>query len=124
VRTHEWQAVVSSRSNVLIEGDGALTERFVRELIPHLQGPIVSFPDSGTTLDPEGVVLVSDVDRLDAPDQQALMVAIERGNGRLQIISTSTTPLFRRVENGDFLATLYYRLNTVWIELSPGGRAS
>ena len=124
MRNHEWQAVVGSRSNLLIEGDGVLMERFVSELIPHLQGPIVSFPDSGTMPDPEAVVLVADVDRLDDSDQQALMAAIDRADGRMQIISTSTTPLFRRVENGDFSAALYYRLNTVWIELSPSGRAS
>jgi hypothetical protein len=123
VRNHDWDTVVAARSNVLIEGDRADTERFVSELTPHLHGPVVSFPQSASIEDDEGVVLVADVDRLDGAGQRTLMAVIERGNGRLQIICTSTTPLFDRVERGDFLSALYYRLNTIWIGLPRVGGA-
>lgn len=123
MRNHDWQAVVAARSNVLIEGDGPAVERYARDLLSHLKGPIVSFPDSDTMPHRDGVVLVADVDRLDDADQVALMTAMEQAAGRLQIVCTSTTSLFRRVERGDFLSALYYRLNTVWIA-PPGGRAS
>lgn len=123
MRNHDWQAVVAARSNVLIEGDGPAVERYARDLLSHLKGPIVSFPDSDTMPHRDGVVLVADVDRLDDADQVALMTAMEQAGGRLQIVCTSTTSLFRRVERGDFLSALYYRLNTVWIA-PPGGRAS
>lgn len=109
---------------MLIEGDGPAVERYARDLLSHLKGPIVSFPDSDTMPHRDGVVLVADVDRLDDADQLALMTAMEQAAGRLQIVCTSTTSLFRRVERGDFLSALYYRLNTVWIALPPGGRAS
>jgi hypothetical protein len=124
VRNHDWEAVVVARSNVLIEGDGPAAERFVRDLLSNLKGPVVAFPESETIFNRESVVLVADVDRLDEADQRALMAAMERACGGLQIICTSTTSLYRRVERGEFLSALYYRLNTVWIALPPGGRAS
>lgn len=120
MRTHEWDAVVAARSNLLIEGHAADTERFVRELVSHLPAPVVSFPDAGGILHDDAVVLVAGVDRLGDGDQRDLMAAMDRAAGRLQVISTSATPLFDRVERGEFLPALYYRLNTIWIALWPG----
>ena len=37
---------------------------------------------------------------------------------RIQIVTTSTVPLFPLVTRGAFLETLYYRLNVIYVELT------
>ena len=39
---------------------------------------------------------------------------------RTQVISTSRRPLISMVVGGDFLPSLYYRLNMVYIDLTAG----
>lgn len=119
---YEWDAVVAARANLLIEGDSAETTRLVGELLSNLTGPVIGFPRADPLPDGDvGVLLVADVDRLTVENQQALMSALNRTDRRLQVICTSSTPLYRRVERGDFLPALYYRLNVVRIILpSPG----
>jgi transcriptional regulator of acetoin/glycerol metabolism len=36
----------------------------------------------------------------------------------VQVVSTSSTPLFPRVERGEFLNRLYYQLNVVYLDLT------
>lgn len=118
---YEWDAVVAARSNLLIEGDVADTKRLVGELLSNLTSPVIAFPRADPLPDNGTVVLVADVDRLTARDQERLMAVLGHPDRRFQVICTSTTPLFRRVERGDFLADLYYRINIVRIILpSPG----
>lgn len=119
---YEWDAVIAARSNLLIEGDVADTQRLVGELLSNLTSPVIAFPRPGPLPDGDGaVVLVTDVDQLTPDDQRRLMSALGHPGRRIQVICTSTTPLFRRVERGEFLPALYYRINVVRIIL-PGAR--
>lgn len=119
---YEWDAVVAARANLLIEGDRAETKRLVGELLSNLTGAVIGFPDADPLSESDAaVVLVVDVDRLTAENQQTLMSALSRTDRRLQVICTSTTPLYRRVERGEFLPSLYYRLNVVRIILPSSG---
>jgi hypothetical protein len=62
-------------------------------------------------------LLLRDVGAMGASDQRRLLDWLGQAVGRTQVISTSNEALLPRVRNGQFLNALYYRLNTVCIEL-------
>ena len=43
---------------------------------------------------------------------------LERATGRTQVVSTTSTSLLPRVQDGTFVDTLYYRLNTVCLDVA------
>jgi DNA-binding NtrC family response regulator len=55
---------------------------------------------------------------LSAEDQLQLLDWLEQAEGRTQVVSTSTTALLPRVHAGGFIDTLYYRLNTVCVDVT------
>ena len=106
---------------LLIAPDGVV--RFVLEsLLLDLQEPIerwrsgqkLALPDT----DESGTLVLHEVGTLPAEDQLRLLDWLERAEGRTQVISTSTAPLLPRVHAGGFIDTLYYRLNTVCVDVT------
>ena len=63
-------------------------------------------------------VIVHDVDVLTPADQRRLLDWLDIANGRTKVVSTSSVPLLPLVESRTFNDTLYYRLNTIYIDLS------
>ena len=63
-------------------------------------------------------LILHDVALLPFDDQRRLSDWLERAAGRTQVVSTTRTSLFPRVEDGTFLDTLYYRLITVNVDFS------
>ena len=63
-----------------------------------------------------GTVLLQNVDALSLAQQIVLNDWIAEGCGEAQIVSIATTPLWRLVQNGDFLEGLFYRLNVVRLD--------
>jgi transcriptional regulator of acetoin/glycerol metabolism len=51
-------------------------------------------------------------------EQIRLLEWLALAAGRTQVISTSVAPLFPRVQAGSFIDTLYYRLNTVYVDVT------
>lgn len=49
--------------------------------------------------------------------QHALLQWLDDTAGRVQVVSTTTQPLFPLVQRDVFRADLYYRLNTVFLDL-------
>ena len=78
-------------------------------------GPLVlpSLPCSGT-------LILREVDLLAWEDQERLMDWLEHVWRKVQVVSTTCLPLYRLVESGDFLDTLYYRLNPLYIVTAGG----
>lgn len=66
---------------------------------------------------PLGTVILSGVEGLALEDQHRLMAWLERGD-RPRVISTSRVPLLPIVQAGMFIESLYYRLNTMCIDLT------
>ena len=106
---------------LLIAPDGVV--RFVLEsLLLDLQEPIerwrigqkLALPSP----DENGTLVLHDVGTLPTEDQLRLLDWLERAEGRTQVISTTTTPLLPRVHAGGFIDTLYYRLNTVCVDVT------
>jgi DNA-binding NtrC family response regulator len=67
-----------------------------------------------------GTLILEDVAALSRDQQTALLQWLEDVGRSVQIIATDTEPVFPLVEKGRFLDALYYRLNTVLLDLRPG----
>ena len=105
------------RPNVLLVGAPADVEGALSALV--LSAPVRNWtPDALLpTPDRSGVVIIRDVDRLTVPLQHAWLSWLTDGHDRSQIIATSRAPVFPLVEAGVFRSELYYRLNTLLLDL-------
>jgi transcriptional regulator of acetoin/glycerol metabolism len=68
-----------------------------------------------------GAIILHEVGLMGYEDQLRLLDWLETRLGRTQIISTTSAPLLPKVESGAFNDTLYYRLNTVSVDVSADG---
>ena len=64
------------------------------------------------------MMILRDVDTLVHADQHKLVDWLGQASGRVQVVSTASASLMPLVDAGVFLQTLYYRLNTVYLDLS------
>ncbi len=106
---------------LLIAPDGVV--RFVLEsLLLDLHEPIVRWrPGDRLALpspDESGTLVLHETSALPADDQLRLLDWLERAEGRTQVVSTSSTALLPHVHAGRFIDTLYYRLNTVCVDVT------
>ncbi len=62
-----------------------------------------------------GTLVLHDVQTLNAEQQCELLEWLEANND-VQLVSISTEPLFPLVEDGEFLESLYYQLNTIYVD--------
>jgi transcriptional regulator of acetoin/glycerol metabolism len=104
---------------VIPEGTNAtLTDLLVAELVQ----PIVTWRAGERLVLPQasqtGTLILRDVGALSLTDQRRLIDWLERAAGQTQVVSTTSTPLMPLVQAGAFLARLYYRLNTVCVDVS------
>jgi hypothetical protein len=112
-------------SNLLLIGGRTGVSKILETILPNLRDPVaVWFPGTPLVLPPvaqAGTLILREVGALELGDQYRLNEWIERvqaGTWRTQIVSISGTSLLPRVQSGAFLDTLYYRLNTVYIDIS------
>jgi Sigma-54 interaction domain len=70
-----------------------------------------------------GTLFLLDVDRLSSDDQRQVLEWLEPSGRCVRVISTTAGPLYPRVEAGAFVDTLYYRLNTVTLEINDNSAA-
>ena len=106
----DWQLLLKTQPNVLIEGPKTATEAALRRVLWHSVEPVVEGDRHPTML------VIRDVAKLPANEQQRLLGWIENGE-RSQILSTSDQSLYPLVAQGRFSADLYYRLNVVRLDV-------
>ena len=119
---NELMTMGMPRVNVLLAGrDGAIRQT-LESLLGRLREPIASWcPGERLALpstDADGTMILHDVGRLGLEDQIHLLEWLGTAAGRVQVVSTTAAPLFPRVSAGAFIDTLYYRLNTVYLDLT------
>jgi hypothetical protein len=110
------------RVNLLLVAPDAVVRYVLESLLLNLHEPVarwapgqpLELPTHGLT----GTMVLHDVGRLQPPEQLDLLEWLERGDGRTQVVSTSPAPLLPRVQCGAFIDTLYYRLNTVCVDVT------
>jgi hypothetical protein len=110
------------RVNLLVIGMDTAVQNILRQLVPVLEEPIATWrPGERFVLPPvarAGTMILLAVDALALEDQQRLLEWSEQASGRTRVISTAAAPLFPLVEAGAFIDSLYYRLNTVCVDVT------
>ena len=95
---------------------------FAELLIADLATPVVAWRPGERLMLPQaektGTLLLHNVGTLSPHDQRYLVEWLERAAGRTQVVSTTPVALLPLVQAGTFLARLYYRLNTVCVDLN------
>ena len=115
----KWRVLLTRRPNVLIEGPQAATEAVLGALRAHCGEPVGDWDERLEDQRPP-TLIVRDVAALTAIDQQRLLHWLEIGE-RSQVLSTTAQPLFALVERRQFLATLFYRLNVLRLDVQQDG---
>lgn len=111
----------AARLNTIFVGPPADTERAVALMGDRFEAPVLNATGGRPlSLQPTTAVrtlIIPDVDRLSPFDQRLLLNWMEQVPSCPRIISTASGPLLTALADGAFLADLYYRLNTVYIDL-------
>ena len=110
------------RVNLLLIGADGVIQNVIESLLMDLREPIVHWcqgeplvlPPAAST----GTMILHDVGALTHEDQRRLLRWLERATGQTQVVSTASTSLLPRVQEGTFIDTLYYRLNTVCLDVA------
>lgn len=117
----DWQVIVTTASNVVVHGTPAVCDVVVSALQPSLGGPVRRWqpeaerplPDGST-----GTLIVEQVPSCSPAQQEALLAWLDEAGRDVRIVCTAQQPMRDLVRHGFFLARLYYRLNTVYLDLS------
>jgi hypothetical protein len=117
----------AARVNLLvIHGEGGLQD-LLEWLMLDLQSPIATLVATALrtgeplVLPPVArarTLILQDVGALTRADQHRLLDWLDRAAGRTQVVSTTPASLWPRVQAGAFIDRLYYRLNTVCMDVT------
>ena len=110
------------RVNILLMCTPSITGNIVGMLLQKRQEPAASWrPGEGLLLPlvkGSATMVLHDVGSLTPGDQLRLLAWLEQTTTRAQVISTNSGPLFPLVQAGVFNETLFYRLNTVCLNVT------
>ena len=116
------QMIGMPRVNLLLVGIDGMVWNVLLTLLPELCEPITTWcPGEQLVLPPAarpGTLILHDVGAMTHVDQAQLLKWLVSASGRTQVISMTAVPLLPRVQGGAFIDTLYYRLNTVCIDVT------
>jgi hypothetical protein len=117
----DWRLARAAGVNLLVvvpEGTNGFTELLMEELprpvVAWLPGERLMLPQAGQT----GTLLLHNIGAMSLPDQRDLIEWLEGAAGQTQVVSLTPVPLLPLVETGTLLHRLYYRLNTVCVDLN------
>jgi hypothetical protein len=111
-----------TRANLLVVGPEPLVRNLLslvasgtrRDAMVDAKAGRLELPASGAR---PSTIVVLDVDALTTSEQRRLLEWLDEATSHIQVISTASLPLLSRVEARTFNETLYYRLNTIYIDL-------
>lgn len=118
VRPDEWRLLVTARPNVLLEGAPETTDVIVGEAMEWLPMPHATWCGAPPRGDRPATLVVRSVSALDQHQQHLLFDWLETPGDRVQVVSTTSEPLYPMVGRGAFLDSLYYRLNVMRLEVA------
>jgi hypothetical protein len=116
----------ATRANLLVIGPDDITAMLLDTVRPHLEPP-VAIQRGGQPLalpaGPVGTLILNNVWSHTLAEQAELNEALHGRLGHTQVISTSPICLMPMLRDGRFLETLYYRLNTILVDVreAPSG---
>jgi hypothetical protein len=115
----EWSAL-GRHPNMLLVGPPRLVDTALNDLAGMVRRPVAEVSAIHYDVPPgftSGTLIVRDVWHLAEEDQRRLHAWLDRMGQAVQVVATSRGPVYHRVATGAFLSSLYYRLNTLYIEL-------
>jgi DNA-binding NtrC family response regulator len=62
-------------------------------------------------------MVLEDLTRLTNDEQVRILGWLDQVVGQVRVVSTTTVPIWPRVADGQFNEVLYYRLNTVYVDV-------
>lgn len=108
--------------NLLLAGAHGAIRTTLGTLLRNVEGPILAWYPGERLVLPRhprvGTMILHEVGLMDYEDQLQLLEWLETRAARIQIVSTTSSPLLPRVESGAFNDTLYYRLNTMHVDVN------
>src|SRR4051812_24318112 len=109
-------------TNVLVVGSPDATRIVVDMLRLDLRGPVVRWR-AGQPLDlplpgRAATLILEEVVRLNMEEQFRLLRWLDDVMGTIRVVSTASAPLWPEVQAGVFNEILYYRLNTVLVDMA------
>ena len=114
----DWRALHAMRPNLLMRGPDAATDGAIQALGPALGTPIhrwrADMPLPVPT-DRPGTLFLRNLTALNAESQSKLFRWLEVTDDRVQVVSTTSVPVYPLTRRRVFLASLYYRLNVMCI---------
>jgi hypothetical protein len=117
----DLQAGAMPRTNVLVVGSSEATRIVLDMLRLDLRGPVLKWqPGQPLELPTRGraaTVVLEDLTRLTDEEQVRVVGWLEEIAGQIRVVSTTTVPIWPRVARGEFNDVLYYRLNTVYVDV-------
>jgi len=120
----DWDLARVTKANLLLVGSEQTVSNLVFAMWSIFDGPIVvRGPQDRLRLspiaDPVGTLVLYGVDTLSVEEQFALNQWLAGRSSRTRVISTSSISLLPLVQSCAFSDELYYRLNTIWVDLRP-----
>jgi hypothetical protein len=112
----------AARVNLLVIHGEAVIQDLLEWLMLDLQKPIATrCTGERLVLPPVAsarTLILQDVGALTRADQHRLLDWLDRAAGRTQVVSATPASLWPRVQAGAFIDRLYYRLNTVCMDVT------
>lgn len=109
-------------ANLLLTGSDRATHELIDFNLLGLRGPLTTWdPTVPLVLPPveaAGTLILHEVGSLSHEDQMRLLAWLEEAIGRMRVVCTTSASLMSRLEAGTFNPTLYYRLNTVSVNVT------
>jgi Sigma-54 interaction domain len=122
VAEEDWRLARTAHVNLLLIHRNREIQNLLDLIVSDLPKPVATWrPGERLLLPPSarpGTLVLRDVGALSADDQERLAKWLEDAEGRTQVVSTTASPLLPRVQSGRFDETLYYRLNTVYVDVT------
>jgi hypothetical protein len=117
----DLQIVGTRRTNLLLMGTADAIRVVLEMLWLDQNEPVVWWrPGRPLELPPPGcaaTLVLHDVNELTCADQRHVLRWLDQTSGRIRVVSTTAVPLWPRVKAGTFDDVLYYRLNTISVDM-------
>lgn len=117
----DLQVAGMPRTNLLLVGSPGAVRIVMEMLWLELREPILTWrPGQPLDLPTPGrasTLVLHDVSDLTKHDQQRVLDWLDETASRIRVVSTTRTSLWPQLKSGAFDETLYYRLNTVCVDI-------
>lgn len=114
----EWRILLRHHPNVLLEGRESDIDATLVALGKDFYPQVIEWGGGAPARPADAVTLiVREIARCTATQHAELSRWLDAGRAPVQVISTSSVPVFPLVERGIFPSDLYFRLNTIRLTL-------